>query len=149
MPISLDLLRASLKADLEDAEVALVQQHLRSATSACESFCNRKFYDTEKERQDDFPVAMTDKITLTTNRDTLLATLTECSDIELVWDRYRHDMDGIKRRCNGIVIDDTIIAAILWMAGCLYTNRSAPDELPMSVKNILQPYQWIGDLAWT
>jgi hypothetical protein len=148
MSISLDLVRSHLKADLEDVESDLVKQYLASATSMCESYCNRKFYETEQQREDDFPVALQGITELTTTRDNQLETVTTCEQRELVWDRFRAGVDGMKKRTNGIVTDDTIVAAILLTAGFLYVNRAAP-ELPMAAKRILEPYQWIGDLAWT
>ena len=46
--IDLTLARQHLKIDVGDTtEDALVTQYTNSATSACEGYCNRKFYATQ------------------------------------------------------------------------------------------------------
>ena len=147
MAIALDLVRAHLKADFVDVETDLVKQYMASATRLCESFCSRRFYETDDDRRDDFPLALADKVTLATARDTLLGVTVDAGDVAMIWDRYLHDIDSVRQRINGIVQDDAIVAAILLTVGFLYTNRAA-QELPEAAKRILQPYQWIGDLAW-
>lgn len=148
MNVSLDLVRAHLKTDMEDVELPLIKQYMTSAQTLCENCCNRKFYDSSTSRAADFPVALAEKVSLATARDTLLGVTTDDYSIAAIWDHYRHDMSEVTKRINGIVVDDAIVAAVLMTVGYLYVNRSA-NEPPEAAKRILEPYLWIGDLAWT
>lgn len=148
MAIDLALARVQLKADNEDIEDALITGIIASAQSICEGYCNRKFYESEDDRSADFTQALADRTALITARDALLEPIEDDSELcGLIWDRYREDLGRVKQRCNGVVIDDTIIAAMLWTMGALYFDRADDGKPPEKAQRILQPYLWIGDLS--
>ncbi len=152
--IDLELAREHLKADEEGVEDDLIEQYIASAVSACEGYCNRKFYNDETARAADYTVALADMQTAITARDTALAAATNDEVKNIVNNDYIAKRGSVLARCNGVVIDDTIIAAILLMLGHFYKNRQEvvvsqnnATPLPAGAQRILQPYLWIGDLA--
>lgn len=148
MGISLDLLYTHLKSDKEPEEVALITQYLESAQSMCETACNRKFYDSEADRDGDMTQAIQDYAALKTKRNDMLATLdeTDCEAIRMVWDHYREDKGKIMARVQGCVIDGTLVAAIMRTAGNLYVDRTAT-EVPPGVLRMLDGYIAIGSFG--
>jgi hypothetical protein len=145
--IDLVLARKHLKIDEGDTtEDALVTQYIKSATSACEGYCNRKFYASFTEWRDDYTAAMTALDDARTARDTALEGVTDCGTRSIITDRYNSQRAACLRRIHGIVVDDTIRAAILMMLGHFYRNSGAT-QLPAGAKRILEPYLWIGDLG--
>lgn len=152
--IDLELAREHLKADEEDVEDDLIEQYIASAVSACEGYCNRKFYNDETARAADYTVALADMQTAITARDTALAAATNDEVKNIINNDYIAKRGSVLARCNGVVIDDAIIAAILRMLGHFYKNRqevvvsqASATQLPAGAQRILQPYLWIGDLG--
>lgn len=157
VPIDIDAARAFLKADGDDDD--LIQTQIPSAQSICEGYCNRVFYDTQAEADTDFTQALTDRTTQLAARATALASVTgtdqDSEDTRrMIRGRYIQVLGDIKKRINGIVIDDAINAAILIMLGHLYVNRednivsgNNAVQLPVGAQRILQPKLWIGDLV--
>lgn len=152
--IDLTLAREHLKADDEDIEDALIQQYIDSAVSICENFCNRKFYEDAASQLTDFDLALTE---LSAARDTLNTLITDNDDELMVGiynDRYIRQRANALFRINGLVIDNTITAAVLMLLGHLYRNRQEVVvgqvnalHVPIGARRILEPYLWIGDLA--
>jgi hypothetical protein len=154
--IDLALARQHLKIDEGDTtEDALVTQYIDSATSACEGYCNRKFYASVTEWRDDYTAAMTALDNARTARDTALEGVTDCGTRSIITDRYNSQRAACLRRIHGIVVDGTIRAAILMVLGHFYRNRqevvvaqySGATQIPAGAKRILEPYLWIGDLG--
>jgi hypothetical protein len=146
MTIDLDTARAVLKADVEDD--ALVTRYLAGARGICEGFCNRKFYDTQEESDEDFLQAMSDLQEAEHARYAALDAA-DCNGgaKDAITNRYIQIIGDIKARINGIVVDDLIEAAILITLGFLYFNREDAVQVPQRAQRILQPKLWIGDLA--
>ena len=152
--IDLELAREHLKADEEDVEDDLIEQYIASAVSACEGYCNRKFYDDETARAADYTAALGDMQTAIAARDTALAAATNDEVRNIINNDYIAKRGSVLARCNGIVVDDTVTAAILLMLGHFYRNRqevvvsqASATQLPAGAKRILEPYLWIGDLG--
>ena len=154
--IDLALARQHLKIDEGDTtEDTLVTQYINSATSACEGYCNRKFYATQDALDIDYAAARTALDDARTARDTALEGVTDCDTRSIITDRYNSQRAACLRRIHGIVVDDTIRAAILMMLGHFYRNRqevvvaqySGATQLPAGAKRILEPYLWVGDLG--
>lgn len=153
--IDLILARQHLKADNEAVEDDLIEQYIASATSACEGYCNRKFYETLQQKTDDYPVALADLQNAIDARDTAIEAATNDEVKSVITNDYIAKRGAVLARCNGVVIDDTITAAILMMLGHFYCNRqevvvsqySGATQLPAGAKRILEPYLWVGDLG--
>ena len=153
--IDLTLARQHLKADNETVEDDLIEQYIASATSACEGYCNRKFYQTLQQKTEDYQVALADLEVARDARDAALAAATNDEVKWIVINDYIAKRGAVFARCNGVVIDDTITAAILMMLGHFYRNRqevvvsqySGATQLPAGAKRILEPYLWVGDLG--
>ncbi|HEY8355633.1 MAG TPA: head-tail connector protein [Methylophilaceae bacterium] len=154
--IDLVLARQHLKIDEDDTtEDALVTQYIKSAVSACEAYCNRKFYATQGELDADYIVAKAKLDEVLAARDAELEGVTDCEKRSIIIDYYNSRRAACLRRIHGIVVDDTILAAILMMLGHFYRNRqevvvaqySGATQLPAGAKRILEPYVWIGDLG--
>ena len=152
--IDLDLARQHLKADPEDIEDDLIEQYIASAISACEGFCNRKFYQDAATKDSDYAAAMEVMQTARAARDTALAAATNDEVRNIINNDYIAKRGSVLTRCNGIVVDDTVTAAILLMLGHFYRNRqevvvsqASATQLPAGAKRILEPYLWIGDLG--
>lgn len=153
--IDLDLARQHLKADPEDIEDDLIEQYIASAKSACEGYCNRKFYESETARAADYTLALAELEVAKEARDTALAASDDCDVQNIVNNAWISARGNCLARCNGVVIDDTITAAMLMMLGHFYRNReevvvgqySGATQLPAGAKRILEPYLWIGDLG--
>lgn len=153
--IDLTLARQHLKADNEAVEDDLIEQYIASATSACEGYCNRKFYETLQQKTEDYPVALADLQNAIDVRDTAIEAATNDEVKSVIANDYIAKRGAVLARCNGVVIDDTITAAILMMLGHFYCNRqevvvsqySGATQLPAGAKRILEPYLWIGDLG--
>ena len=153
--IDLNLARAHLKADDEDVEDALIEQYIASAVSACEGYCNRKFYENATEQTTDFDAALGELASANEQYNTDIATTEDCELLSIYHDRLIRARGDVLRRINGIVIDGTITAAILMMLGHFYRNRqevvvaqySGATQLPAGARRILEPYLWIGNLA--
>lgn len=153
--IDLALARQHLKIDEgDDTEDDLVEQYLASAVSACEGYCNRKFYLNAVARETDYELAMIDLAEARLVRDEALGEADDC-DKPIITDRYNSQRAACLRRIHGVVVDDTIRAAILMMLGHFYRNRqevvvaqySGATQLPAGAKRILEPYLWIGNLG--
>lgn len=153
--IDLNLARAHLKADDEDVEDTLIQQYIDSAVSACEGYCNRKFYVSPTEQFLDFDLAITELTEAREQYEADVATTEDCELLAIYHDRLIRARGNILHRVNGVVIDGTITAAILMMLGHFYRNRqevvvaqySGATQLPAGARRILEPYLWIGNLA--
>ena len=155
-PISLDTAVAYLKADGDDND--LITSMIAGAQGICEGYCNRKFYPDQTTADNDFAEALTDRKTALAARKTMLASI-DHSDPDrvntqrLIVDHYIEVLGRISQRINGIVIDDSINAAILITLGHLYVNRednvatgNNVVQVPVGAQRILQPKLWIGNL---
>lgn len=155
MTISQDTAIAFLKAD-DDAD-GLIASMLLGARSICEGYCNRKFYDDQETADADFTQALTDMAAAVTAETAALATYKQdYVTTRLIQQRYFTVFAGISQRMHGIVIDDSMDAAILMTLGHLYVNRednivsgNNAVQLPVGAQRILQPKLWIGDLVAT
>lgn len=147
MSIDLTLARKHLKADAEDIEDSLITQYIASATSICENYCNRKFYDDLETLAEARIQARTDMASAIEARDTALDDTDSCEMQKMIMDEFVSVSAGISQRANGIVIDGNITAAILLTLGRLYFVREDSTEVPVAAMRILQPYLWIGDLG--
>ena len=152
--IDLDLARQHLKADPEDIEDDLIEQYIASAISACEGFCNRKFYQDAATKDSDYAAAMEVMQEAIDTRDAALADATNVEIRSIINNNFAVKRGSVLARCNGIVVDDTVTAAILLMLGHFYKNRqevvvsqASATQLPAGAKRILEPYLWIGDLG--
>lgn len=151
------LAREHLKADNEDVEDDLLAQYIASSKTICEGYCNRKFYEDAEALAEDRILAKADLTLAITERDEELSDLEHgsCEVRNAVSNVWIIHIAAIKARLNGIVVDDTVIAAMLLVLGHLYFNRqevvvaqySGATQLPAGAKRILEPYLWIGDLA--
>lgn len=156
-PIDIDFARTFLKADGDDDD--LITGQITSARNICEDYCNRKFYDTRGDQDDDFTLALTDRATALAGRKAAMASVTGTTRDDsvtraLIWDHYIEVLADITQRINGIVIDDAINAAILITLGHLYKNRednvstgNNVVQVPVGAQRILQPKLWIGNIA--
>lgn len=153
--IELALAREHLKADAEDIEDALIQQYIDSAVSICEGYCNRKFYEDAAEQVIDFDAAVAELKLAKDDYDADVATTEDPDVIVMYANRLTRARGDCLRRTNGIVIDNTITAAILMTVGHLYRNRqdvvagqaAAAVQMPVGAQRVLQPYLWIGELG--
>lgn len=153
--IDLTLARAHLKADEEDVEDVLIQQYIDSAVSACEGYCNRKFYADAGEQYDDFDLAIAELSEAKSQYDADVETTEDYELLSIYKDRLVRARADVLRRVNGVVIDSTIVAAILMLLGNFYRNRqevvvgqySGATQLPVGARRILEPYLWIGDIG--
>lgn len=153
--IDLTLARQHLKADNETVEDDLIGQYIASATSACEGYCNRKFYQTLQEKTEDYDAALADLQDAIDTRDTAIKAAANDEVKSLITNDYIAKRGTVLARCNGVVVDDAITAAILMMLGHFYCNRqevvvsqySGATQLPAGAKRILEPYLWVGDLG--
>lgn len=153
--IDLAMARKHLKADDEPSETALIEQYIASARSACEGYCNRKFYDTATLQAADYSLALVDLANARELRDTTIAAATNDDQVNIALNTFISKRADVLRRCNGIVIDGTITAGILMMLGHFYRNRqevvvaqySGATQLPAGARRILEPYLWVGDLG--
>lgn len=153
--IDLDLVRQHLKAD-EGVEDDLIEQYFASARSACEGYCNRKLYDEAADQISDYTAALAALVDAQEARD---AAIEAAGDDDLLkqiaTDRYTSARSAVLFRCNGIVINDIIIAAMLLMTGHFYRNRqevvagqyAGATQIPAGAKRLLEPYLWVGDLG--
>lgn len=154
--IGIILAKQHLKIDeCDDSENYLIGEYLASAVSACENYCNRKFYATQAALDADYAAAKTALDDARTARDAALEGVTDCDTRSIIIDRYNSQRADCLRRIHGVVVDGTIRAAILMMLGHFYRNRqevvvsqySGATQLPAGAKRILEPYLWIGDLG--
>ena len=143
MTIDIATAREVLKSDPEDD--AVVTRFLLGARGICEGYCNRKFYNTQQESDDDFPIVLLELQAARTARDTALAIVGV--NTSAVIDRYIQTFARMQSRIHGTVVDDLIEAAILITLTHLYFNREDSDKLPLRAQRILQPKLWIGDIA--
>lgn len=156
-PIDIDVARTYLKADGDDDD--LITSQIPSARNVCEDYCNRVFYDTLDDQQDDFTQALIDRTAALLNQKAALATVTGTEQDDnitrgLIRGHYIETLGKITQRINGIVIDDAINAAILITLGHLYKNRednlatgNNVVQVPVGAQRILQTKLWIGNLA--
>lgn len=149
-----DVIRQHLKLDDGDIEDDLLAQYIASAVSTCESYCNRKFYADAEEREAGRDEAWDDLLAARVARDTALDLAgDDCALQGIISDTYNNAVADCLRRTYGIVVDDTIRAAILMTIGHFYRNRqnvvvgASVAQMPEGAMRILQPYLWIGDLA--
>jgi hypothetical protein len=153
--LDLALVRVHLKADEEDIEDALLEQYLASAITICEGYCNRRFYEDAAQASADYTQAKADYTAMVAARTAELEGVTDCDLRNMIVDNYIQKFGAIKGRMNGIVVNETIRAAILFMVGHLYVNReevvvgqyAGATQIPAGARRILEPYLWIGDLA--
>lgn len=153
--IEKNLVVQHLKSDGEEVEDALIEQYIASAVSICEGFCNRKFYADATAADADAVVAMADMLIAEAEYNAAIEESDSCTVDRILGNRFIEKRGKILARCNGIVVDDTIRAAILMVTGHLYRNRqevvtgqgAAAVHVPMGAQRILQPYLWIGELV--
>lgn len=150
MMIDRDLVIAHLKADDDLAEQELIDQYIASAVTICEGYCNRKIYETKEVMAADFDAALLDIITVTDAFETAMADpeLSEAAG-QLYLNRYLEQMAAIRQRTGGIVVNDSIRAAILIVTGDLYTKREdvTVDQIPVGAMRLLQPYARIAQVT--
>lgn len=155
MTLDPELVRSHLKADDESVEDGIIAQYIASSRTICEGYCNRKFYDDDTARAADFVQAQTDMATLDDTYDQALSAASNDNVKRMLQDDYFRSVGAIRQRANGVVVDDTITAAMLLICGHLYFNRqevmvsqySGATQLPAGARKILEPYLWIGDLG--
>ena len=153
--IDLALAREHLKADDEDVEDTLIEQYIASAKTICEGYCNRKFYVDEAARKEAFDQALEDQVTIDDDYDAAIRAATNDSVRGLLANDHASRIGELRQSANGVVVDDTIIAAMLMTLGHLYKNRqeviagqqSSATWVPAGARRMLEPYLWIGDLA--
>ena len=153
--LDINLVRQHLKADDEDIEEALIEQYMASAVSVCESYCNRKFYEDADALAADRTAALADMATAKETRDTDLEATDDCDVQNVINNTWISARAACLARTNGIVVDDTIKAAILMTIGRLYRVRqdvatgqgASAVQVPEGARRILEPYLWIGDLG--
>lgn len=146
MTIDLATARAVVKADGDDD--AIISVYLAAARGICEGYCNRRFYDTQEESDNDYLAALS---ALQNAEFARYGALTDAvvtgGTTAAITDRYIQIIANIKGRINGIVIDGLIEAAILMTMAHLYFNREDDAKVPLKAQRILQPKLWIGDLV--
>jgi hypothetical protein len=143
-----NILLQHLKADPHELELA--QTYLAQAIGMCEGHCNRRFYATQDDANEDLIVALADMRNLRAWRDAQTDIATEfdfAADRQMIEDNYIIRRAAIKARISGMVVNHAIEGAILKQTGYLFTRRQEGAELPLEVKRILEPYVWPGDLA--
>lgn len=152
--LDIELVLQHIKADAEDIEAALIEQYLASAVSSCENYCNRRIYADIDAKNDDYGVALSDLEAAHTERDAVLNVSENCDVREAAINRYNQKKHAVKRRLVGVVLDDTISAAILMMVGHFYRNRQEVvvtqgnvAQIPAGAKRLLEPYLWVGNLG--
>lgn len=151
--IDIEIARQHLKADGDDD--GLIAQYLLSATSICESYCNRKFYETIGAKDADATAAMAELEAAITARNLALDATDDGEVANIIVNKWIATRGGCLHRLNGVVIDATIDAAILAVLGRLYRVRqdvaagqgAAAAQVPEGARRILEPYLWIGDLG--
>lgn len=141
MPLTLDFVRAYLKADSADDTV--ITALMASARSICQDYCNRNFFDTDELLATAVASATTTLATTLAARDAELAAGASPPDVGT---KYATTLGAIRADLYGVVINDSISAAILLTIGHLYTNREDVD-MPTGAQRILQRYLWIGELV--
>lgn len=155
LELDIALVRQHLKADDEDVEDTLIDQYIASAVSICEGYCNRKFYSTDDALVADRVVALAALEAAKEVRDTQLAA-SDDSDVQgVVYNTWLATRGACLARCNGVVVDSTITAAIFLTIGRLYRVRqdvaagqnAAAVQMPEGARRILEPYLWVGDLG--
>jgi hypothetical protein len=155
LEIDLALVRQHLKADDEDVEDELIQQYIESAVSICESYCNRKFYDTEAKLDEDQALAITELAAAKASRNAGIEATENGEVLTIIGNTWFRKYASILARCNGVVVDGTIMAAILMTVGRLYKVRQdvaagqsvSGVQMPEGARRILEPYLWIGELG--
>ena len=152
MIIDIDTATDYLKADSDDED--LITAMIAGAQSICQGYCNRVFYATQDDANADFTQALLDQTAQKASYKALLAGTTDTDQKSLITNHYIEVFGRIKQRVNGVVIDDTITAAMLLTLGHLYANRednvasgNNVVQVPVGAQRILQPYLWIGDIA--
>jgi len=151
--VSIELAREHLKADGDDDD--LITQYIASATSVCEGYCNRKFYADSTAKDVDYALALAELEAAKQVRDDALDATDDCDVQNVINNTWISARGACMARLNGVVIDDTIAAAILLVTGRLYRVRQdvaagqgvAAVQVPEGAKRILEPYLWIGDLG--
>ena len=153
--IDIELVRQHLKADDEDVETTLIQQYINSAVTICESYCNRRFYQDADALAEDRALALAELEAAKEQRDTDLDASDDCDVQSVIVDAWFAARGKCLARLNGIVVDDSIMAAILIVIGRLYrvrqdvaTGQNASGvQVPEGARRILEPYLWLGDLG--
>lgn len=155
--IDITLVRQHLKADPEPVEDALIEQYIASAQTICEGYCNRKFYATPEDKADALLAYPAQLQTIKDEYDARIENVPE-DDNEtrsIANSLYATAIGELRQRINGVVVDNTIRAALLMTIGHLYKNRqdvitgqnASATKVPIGAQRILQPYLWIGNLA--
>ena len=153
--IDLELAREHLKADNDEVEDELLTQYIASARSACEGYCGRKFYSDTDAKDEDYGLALADMQDAITIRDEELEAAPNNEIRGIVLGNFFSVRSAILARCNGVVVNDAIMAAMLMMLGHFYRNRqevvvsqySGATQLPAGARRILEPYLWVGDIG--
>lgn len=152
--IDIDVIRQHLKLDEGDIEDDLLAQYTASAVRTCETYCNRVFYADEAAREAGRDKAWDDLLQARVDRDTARDLAEDdCRLLGIIEDTYNSAVADCLSRTHGVIVDDTIRAAILMTIGHFYRNRqnvvvgANVAQIPMDAERILQPYLWIGDIA--
>ena len=153
--IDYELVVQHLKTDGDEDEKVLIEQYVASALRICEGYCNRKFYESDEARDADFQSAMLYMRNTATSFTSSYDNALSHEEKQILYNNYISRRAGIYFRTNGIVINDTIVAAVLLMTGHLYRNRqevvvsqySGATQLPAGARKILEPYLWIGEIG--
>ena len=155
LEFDLEIALQHLKAD-PGCEDELIARYFGQAVSVCEDYCNRVFYKNAAEQIADYSAAMAELMAARTVRDTGLELAGDDAEIRgIVTNIYIVTRAKLLRRLYGVVVNDTIMAAVYMMLGHFYKNRqevvvsqySGATQLPAGAKRILEPWLWIGDLG--
>jgi len=166
----IDIARDHVKSDGDDDN--LLTQYANSAVGVATGFCRRSLY-WDQTVMDADKATFLDKITAVENAwQTAKDTYAPKCDTDPIdryyadwhpltaqdrinykmlnqaWRTYVAALSDLKQMTDGILIDDTILAALLLITGHLYRNRqevisqagAVAIQLPMGAQRILEPY---------
>jgi hypothetical protein len=151
--ISLVQARAQVRVE-DDYPVEQLQSHIDGAEDAAQGYLNRRIYETGQDLQDArlaYPAAVAAAVE---ERDRALAeaALIDGAEARAAATRvarviYTETLAAADRCIHGVVVNPSLISAMLLTIGHLYANRSdvvvgAPAvELPQGAKSLLRPYR--------
>lgn len=152
--ISLTEAKLHLRVDGSDEDATLAI-YIAAAEASTSQFIQRNIYATSGELNNAIAAAPAALTTATTAYDAAVAAAQALSDateqalaLSAAESAYVKAQEAYRWAKVGIVVDETIKAAVLLHLGTLYANREAvvagsyvAVELPLGLKHLLSPYR--------
>lgn len=150
--ISIDQARAQARVELDYPEEQLAP-YILAAEDIAAAYLNRKIYSSlfnQSVARSEYPGAVAaakQNYDFEVDQSQMLPEDEREPAIKMAALKYKEALAAAENAINGILVNNTIIAAVLLIFGHLFTNRETvvigqtAVEIPQGAKDILRPYR--------